>query len=209
MSSADRTLLDRLPPQNKDAEKSVLGSMLRANSVIGDVLQVLKKEDFYADAHQKIYETMVQVHDQGGRPVDLVILAEELKRRDWLEDVGGYPALAELWDAAPTAANAEHYAKIVRDKALVRGLIEAGTEILSSAYNQSAPAEQLIEEAAGTIFAMASKGLGGTLATLEEAISATYDRIDARTRGGEMSHSGLSTGFTELNELTAGLQQGN
>ncbi|NBO93085.1 MAG: replicative DNA helicase [Planctomycetia bacterium] len=208
MSSADAVFRDRLAPQNLDAEKSVLGSMLRANRVIGDIIAILKKDDFYTDAHQKIYETIVQHNSLGGQAVDLVILAEQLKLRGWLEDAGGYTYLANLWDAAPTAANAEYYARIVRDKSLVRSLIDAGTEILATAYNQNAPAEQLIEKAAGTIFEMASKGLGGSLTTLEEAIDATYDRIDKRTTGAEMSHSGLSTGFTELNELTAGLQQG-
>ncbi len=201
-------LSDRLPPQNLDAERSVLGSMLRLNRVIGDMINILQKDHFYADAHQKIYQTITDHHDKGGQPVDLLILAEQLKLRGWLEDVGGPVYLAELWDAAPSAANAEHYARIVRDKALVRGLIEAGTEILAKAYNQASPAEQLIEEAAGTVFEMASKGLGGSLVTLEAAIRETYDRIDARSTQATMAHSGLNTGFTELNELTAGLQQG-
>jgi replicative DNA helicase len=205
MSSRDQVLRDRLPPQNLEAERSVLGSMLRLNTKIGDMIQIVKKDDFYADAHQKIYETITAHHDKGGQPVDLLILAEQLRLRGWLEDVGGPVYLGELWDAAPTAANAEYYAKIVRDKALVRGLIEAGTEILANAYNQSSPAEQLIEESAGKIFEMASKGLGGSLATLEEAIQETYDRIDQRTTRGLTEQAGLSTGFSELNELTAGL----
>jgi replicative DNA helicase len=197
---------ERLPPQNLEAERSVLGSMLRLNRVIGDMVQILKPEDFYADAHRKIFQTIIEHHDRGGQPVDLLILAEQLKQRAWLEDVGGPVYLAELWDAAPTAANAEYYARIVRDKSLVRGLIEAGTEILAKAYDQASPAEQLIEEAAGTVFEMASKGLGGSMVTLEQAIKDTYKRIDARSLHGHTSQSGLSTGFTELNELTAGLQ---
>src|SRR5215470_10831416 len=112
MSSRDQVLRDRLPPQNLEAERSVLGSMLRVNSVIGDVIQLVKKEDFYADAHQKLYETITHHHDKGGQPVDLLILAEQLRLRGWLEDVGGPVYLAELWDAAPTAANAEYYARI-------------------------------------------------------------------------------------------------
>src|SRR4051812_10203210 len=120
--SSDAIFRDRLPPQNQDAERSVLGSMLRANRVIGDMIPILKKGDFYTDAHQKIYETIVQHNSEGGKPVDLVILAEQLRLRGWMEDVGGFTYLASLWDAAPTAANAEYYAKIVRDKSLVRGL---------------------------------------------------------------------------------------
>src|SRR5262245_26458705 len=127
-------------PRSPEAERSVLGSMLRDNAVIGDVVQLLRVEDFYADAHQKVFQAVVTLHDRGGQPVDLVLLAEELKQRGQLEDVGGYAYIAELWDAAPTAANAEHYARVVRDRALVRGLIHAGTEILADAYAQGMPA---------------------------------------------------------------------
>jgi len=207
-ASGDDLFRDRLPPQNQDAERSVLGSMLRANSVIGDIITILRKEDFYADAHQKIFQTIVEHHSINGQAVDLVILAEQLRLRGWFEDAGGYAYLASLWDAAPTAANAEYYARIVRDKSLVRGLIEAGTSILTTAYNQNAPAEQLIEEAAGTIFEMASKGLGGSLTTLEEAITETYERIDKRSTGDGTSQAGLNMGFADLTELTAGLHNG-
>ena len=111
---SDQALRDRVPPQNLEAERSVIGSMLRANKVIGDIVTFLKVEDFYTDAHRKLYETITQHHNKGGQPVDLVILAEELQQRGWLEDVGGPRYLAELWDAAPTAANAEYYGRIVR-----------------------------------------------------------------------------------------------
>src|SRR5947209_5682826 len=96
--SGEKELLDRLPPQNRDAEQSVLGSMLRDNSVIGDVVQILHKEDFYTDAHQKVYETIVGLHDKGGQPVDTLILYEALKQREYLDDAGGAPYLAELYD---------------------------------------------------------------------------------------------------------------
>src|SRR5205814_1372063 len=128
-----------LPPQNREAEMSVLGSMLRSNEAIDDVVRILRKEDFYADAHQKVFETIVAINEKA-KPVDLVILAEALKQRGYLEDAGGPAYLGQLWDAAPTAANAEYYAQIVRDKALVRNLIHAGNEILTDAYKQTVPA---------------------------------------------------------------------
>lgn len=201
----EQQLLDRLPPQNREAEQSVLGSMLRDNSCIDSILQILREEDFYADAHQKIFQTIVQLNDRGGQPVDLVILAEALKQRGWMEDVGSYGYLSELWDAAPTAANAEYYAQIVRDKALVRNLIRAGNEMLSEAYKQTMPADQMIEAAERKILEIAQKGISGQVHTLEQAITDTYDRIDQRVTGGLMSASGLPTGFTDLDELTAGL----
>src|SRR6516162_4778211 len=112
----------RLPPQSRDAERSVLGSMLRDNGVIGDVLQIARVESFYFDAHQKIFDAISKLADRG-HPVDLVVLAEYLREQKQIEDIGGYAYLAELWDAAPTAANAEYYSRIVRDKSVVRNLI--------------------------------------------------------------------------------------
>jgi replicative DNA helicase len=198
---------DRLPPQSVEAERSVLGSMLRDNAVIGDVLQIIRRDDFYADAHQKVFEAITALHDRGGQPVDVVLLAEEMKQRNQIEDIGGYTYLAALWEAAPTAANAEYYARIVRDRALVRNLIHAGTEILRDAYNQSMPSDQLLESAERKILDVAERGITGQTYTLEQAIEETYDRIDKRHSGEQMEFSGLSTGFTDLNEITAGLQK--
>jgi replicative DNA helicase len=196
---------DRVPPQSREAERSVLGSMIRDNAVIGDVVQILLAEYFYEDAHQKIYKA-IQDLNHHGRPVDLVLLQDELKQRGQLEDVGSYAYLAELWEAAPTAANAEYYAKIVRDRALVRNLIHAGTEILRDAYEQSQPADDLLGSAESRILAVAEMGIMGQTSTLEQALAEAYDRIDSRHTGDQMSISGLSTGFTDLDEITAGLQ---
>src|SRR5262245_48285697 len=132
---ADTAGPDRLPPQSRDAERSVIGSMLRDNAVINDVLQIIRSDDFYFDAHQKISKTIVEINNQGN-PVDLVILAEALRQQKFLEDIGGVAYLADLWDTAATAAYAEHYARIVRDKAITRHLIHASTEILRDAYEQ-------------------------------------------------------------------------
>jgi replicative DNA helicase len=196
---------ERLPPQSRDAERSVLGSMLRDNAVIGDVIQIIRGDSFYADAHQKIYLAIVTLYDRG-HPADLVTLAEELRQRGQIEDIGSYGYLAELWDAAPTAANAEYYARIVRDRALVRNLIHAGTEILRDAYEQSQPADELLEIAERKILDIAQMGITGQTLTLEEALRSAYDRIDSRTEKDAMAISGLPTGFTDLDELTAGLQ---
>src|SRR3954462_12393342 len=109
--SDESILTDRLPPQAPEAEKSVLGSTLRDNSVIGDVIRILRPESFYSDVHQKIYQAIIDLYDKG-TPVDLVILAETLQQRGQFEDIGRAPYLAELWDASPTSANAEYYARI-------------------------------------------------------------------------------------------------
>jgi replicative DNA helicase len=205
--SAEAALLDRLPPQDQYAERAVLSGMLRFNDTIELVVQSLRTEDFYADAHQKIFETIAQIRDKGGQPVDLVSLANALKLKQYLDDVGGYGYLAELWDAATSAANVEYHAQIVHDKSLVRHLIQAGNEILTAAYNQTEPAEQLIATAEQQILKVGEHGNRNDLCTLSDAIDATYDRIDKRATGTEMQFSGLSTGFADLNELTAGLQK--
>ncbi len=203
----DKASPDRLPPQNLDAERSVLGSLLRDNDVINDVVPILHIEHFYSDAHRKIYESIRHLYDNTQR-VDTVLLAEELNRRGHVEDIGGYGYLGELWDAAPTAANAVHYAKIVRDKALLRFLIHTSTEILRDAYDQAQPAEDLVQTAERKIFELSDLGSTGEAITLSDALAIAYDRIDERSAGDHMSISGISTGFTDLDELTAGLQNG-
>jgi replicative DNA helicase len=197
--------VERLPPQSREAERCVLGSMLRDNGVIGDVLQILRGENFYFDAHQKIFQGVIDLYDRG-HPVDLVMLAEVLKDKKQIEDVGGYPYLAELWDAAPTAANAEYYARIVRDKAIVRNLIHASTEVLRDAYDQAMPADELLEGAERKILDIAQMGITGQTYTLSQALAEAYDRIDTRSQRDQMSISGLSTGFIDLDDKTAGLQ---
>ncbi|HEV3236446.1 MAG TPA: replicative DNA helicase [Gemmataceae bacterium] len=203
---SDRETADRRPPSNREAERSVLGSMLRDNAVIGDVVQILSRaESFYTDAHQKIFEGITRLYDKG-KPVDLVILADYLKEQKYLEDIGGYGYLAELWDAAPTAANAEYYSRIVRDKAIVRSLIHAGNEVLRDAYDQSMPADELLESAERKILDIAQLGITGQTYTLQAALDEAYARIDARHERGHDAISGLETGFTDLDNITAGLQ---
>jgi replicative DNA helicase len=196
---------DRLPPYNREAERSVLGSMLRDNKVIGDVVQIVRAEHFYTDAHQKIFQGIIGLYDRG-HPADLVTLAEQLRQQGQIEDVGNYAYLAELWDAAPTAANAEFYARIVRDKGLVRGLIHATTEILRDSYDQAMPAEELLGGAERKIFAIAEKGVTGQTYSLNDVLKMAYDRIDQRAQHAHTSVSGLATGFLDLDEKTAGLQ---
>ena len=197
--------VERLPPQSREAERCVLGSMLRDNGVIGDVLQILREDNFYADAHQRIFRAIVALYDRG-HPVDLVVLAEALKEQKQIEDVGGYAYLGELWDAAPTAANAEYYARIVRDKAIVRNLVHAGNEILRDAYDQAMPAEEMLEGAERKILDIAQLGITGQTYTLGDALKEAYDRIDIRQQHDQLSISGLPTGFLDLDNLTAGLQ---
>jgi replicative DNA helicase len=205
MMSPDQGGGERLPPQSRDAERSVLGSMLRDNGVIGDVVQIVREENFYLDAHQKIFKAITSLYDRGS-PVDAVMLAELLREQKQIEDIGGYGYLGELWDAAPTAANAEYYARIVRDKALVRHLIHASTEILRDSYDQAMPADELLEMAERKVLDIAEMGITGQTTTLEQAVNEAYDRLDARHGQDHLAISGLPTGYVDLDEKTAGFQ---
>ncbi len=194
-----------MPPQSKEAEQCVLGSMLRDNPVIGDVLQIIRPDNFYLDAHQKICQAIITLYDRGN-PVDLMLLADELNNRKQIEEIGGYGYLGQLWEAAPTAANAEYYARIVRDKAIVRHLIHSSNEVLRDAYDQAMPADELLESAERKILDIAEMGITGQTFTLAQALTEAYDRIDTRQQNDQTSISGLPTGFIDLDEKTAGLQ---
>jgi replicative DNA helicase len=204
--SAEPERSDRLPPYSKQAEQSVLGSMLRDNNVINDVLQIFRDSSyFYTDAHQKIFQGIITLYDKA-HPVDVVTLYEWLSEQKYLEDIGGHAYLGELWDAAPTAANAVYYARIVRDKGMVRSLIHATTDILRDSYDQAQPADELLEGAERRILEIAEMGATGDTITLQQALKEAYDRIDARVEGKGVA-GGVPTGFLDLDNLTAGLHE--
>jgi replicative DNA helicase len=202
----DRDAPERLPPQSQEAERSVLGSILRDNDIIDDITPKLVDADhFYADSHQKIFLAMRALQDKKA-PIDLITLAEELRQRGQIEDVGGYGYLGELWDAAPTAAHAAYYAQMVRERAILRRLIHSATEILRDAYDQAQAPAELLNTAERRILEVAERGIGEDAVTLSDAIKAAYDRIDKRQSSFGLSSSGVSTGFRDLDEITAGLQ---
>jgi len=196
---------DRLPPQSKEAEMGVLGSILRDNAVLNDILNIIRPDNFYYDAHQKIFQAINETYN-AGKPVDAVILFELLKQRKQLEDVGGPGYIAELWEAAPTAANAEYYARIVREKALVRSLIHTNTELLRDAYDGVMSADELLGQAERRILEIAEKGVTSETVTLEKTLKDAFTRIDSRVNSSHLSVSGIPTGYVDLDNITAGLQ---
>ncbi len=206
--SDNNGLSERLPPYNRDAERSVLGSMLRDHETIDDVVTIVQIEHFYTDAHQKIFEAIYTLNEKSPRGVDLVTLADYLAQQKQIDDVGGYKYLAELWDAAPTASNARHYAEIVRGKGMVRGLIHASTEILRDAYDQATEPDLLVAEAEKKILDIAERGLAKTTYSLHEVLRDTYDLIDERVqKGGTDQVTGLATGFVDLDDKMSGFQK--
>jgi replicative DNA helicase len=198
-------MTDRLPPHNKDAEKGVIGGILRDPDELPTVQQIIKADNFYFDAHQKIFQAVCDLSNEN-HPIDLVMLHERLKLNKQLDDVGGVVYLTELWESVPTGANAEYHAKIVRDTAMVRSLIHASTEILRDSYDRSQSADELVSQAERKIMDIAKAGMVGETKTLTEAVHEAFARIDSRAGKDNLSISGLATGYVDLDNILAGLQ---
>lgn len=198
--------VERLPPHNREAERGVLGSMLRDNQLIPEVVQLVRADDFYVFAHQKVFEAITTLAIDRGHPADAVTLANYLKEKQLLEDAGGYAYLIELWESAPSAGNAKYYADIIRQKALVRRLIHACNDLAADAYDQSVAAQDLLNAAEHRILEIAEMGVTGDTKSLQEAIQEACSRIDARKKRGDHMYSGVPSGYPDLDGLTAGFQ---
>lgn len=197
--------LDRLPPHSKEAERGVLGGLLRDPDTMSSVVMILRPENFYFDAHQKIYQALIDLNNEG-KPLDLVILFEKLKNQKMLEDVGGLAYITEVWEAVPTGANAEYHARIVRDHAMIRSLIHTGNEILRDAYDRSQSADELVAQSERKIMDIAKASMVGETIDLSVAITDAFNRIDARQRG-DLSLSGIPTGYVDIDNMTGGFQK--
>ena len=203
----EQATTERLPPHNREAERGVLGSMLRDNELIPEVVQLVRAEDFYVFAHQKIFQGLTAIAVDQGKPADPVTLANWLKENKLIEDAGGYGYIVELWEAAPSAGNTKFYADIIRQKALVRHLIHACNDLSADAFDQALPAQELLDSAERRILEIAEMGVTGNTATLQDAIEEAYNRLDARKKRGHHEYSGVPTGFLDLDNLTAGFQE--
>ncbi len=198
-------ITDRLPPHSREAERGVIGGVLRDPDTINQVNMILRAENFYFDAHQKIFQAILDL-DRDAQPIDLVLLFEKLKSQKQLVDVGDVPYLTELWESVPTGANTEYHAKIVRDHAMVRSLIHAGNEILRDAYDRAQSADELVSQSERKIMDIAKAGMVGETKTLTEALADAFDRLDSRMGQGDMAVSGVPSGYVDLDNLTAGFQ---
>lgn len=194
-----------MPPQSVEAETSVLGGLLLDPNSIAHVADILEPADFYRREHHLIYVAMLDLFNRN-EPIDLVTLAEELKEAGHLESVGGEPYLYELAEAVPTAAHVRHYARIVKEKALLRQLIGASTEIIESCYEPGREAEELLDEAERRIFAIAEHQIKEDFVDANTLAKLGMQRLDELSTRGE-AITGISTGFTDLDRMTAGLQR--
>lgn len=195
-------ILDRLPPQNLDAERGVLGSLLLDPVLCDEVALILRAEDFYADAHRKLYHHMITMHGEGGR-LDTTLLVERLRQAGDLEAVGGTAFLAEILQAVPVAAHATYYARIVRDKSTLRSLIHASTEILRDAYDPTHNPRELVGRAEEKIFAVHDEHSAEQVANMHDVLVDAFAHIDHRLKHG--GATGIPTGFNDFDSLTGGL----
>ena len=195
----------RVPPQALDAERSVLGSMLLSRDAIATALQHLEEGAFYRDAHRRIWNAILALFDRS-EPVDMVTLVEELKRRKDIEGVGGVSYLTTLDQYVATAANVEHYCKIVHEKAVLRRLIEVGTEIVGEAFDQRDDAAELLDKAEQSIFAISDERLRSGFLPMRQLVLQGYSAIE-EYRQRQVHVTGVPSGFYDLDEMTAGFQK--
>jgi replicative DNA helicase len=194
-----------LPPQNLEAEESILSAVLIDNDTLLDVLEVLTPEDFYKSAHQKIFAAVAELFSRS-EPVDLVTLSNILRAQNRLEEIGGATYLARLVDTVPLAVNAQHYAKIVHDKACLRRLIEKSNKIARRCFEDSDDVDNIIDFAESSIFEISENKIKPSFYHIGKIIEGNIDALEER-QGSKALVTGVATGFTKIDELTAGFQQ--
>jgi len=203
MPSAD-DLLRRVPPQSLEAEESVLGGVLLDNTAIDRVLEFVRPDDFYREAHRRIFRAMLALAEKN-EPVDLVTLSEVLRQRGELQDVGGAAHLAELAERVPTAANATHYAKIVREKAILRALITTATDIVTNGYQDQRDVKDLLDRAEQSIFQISEREVKPAFVRMDSLMTDTFKIVEKLHQQKE-AVTGVTSGYADLDHLTAGLQ---
>jgi replicative DNA helicase len=197
---------DRTPPQDLAAEQCVLGAMLLSKDAIADVAEIIKGADFYRPAHEIVYDAITDLYARG-EPADAITVAAELTKRGEMARIGGAPYLHTLVASVPMAANAGYYAHIVREKSILRRLVEAGTKIVQISYAGEGQVDDVVDQAQAEIYQVTERRTGEDYAPLKDIMESTLDEIEAiDSRGDQMV--GVPTGFTDLDELTNGLHPG-
>ncbi|MDD5475442.1 MAG: replicative DNA helicase [Syntrophales bacterium] len=197
--------LHKVPPQNLDAEQSVLGGILLDNHAVNAVIEILNGDDFYSEAHRKIYKAIIELAERN-EPSDLITLSNILRDRKDLDRVGGEVYLANLVDRVPSAANIVYYAKIVKEKSVLRGLIGAATEILTRSYNPGADVDSVLDEAEHAVFEVSEHKIKPSFHPIKGIIKESFKTIEKLFEKKALI-TGVSTGYGKLDELTSGLQK--
>ena len=196
----------RTPPQDNAAEQCVLGAMMLSKDAIADVVESLRGVDFYRPVHESVFDAVIDLYGRG-EPADAVTVAAELQKRGELVRVGGAPYLHTLVASVPVAANAGYYAEIVREKAILRRLVDAGTKIVQIGFAGEGEVDDVVDQAQAEVYGVTDKRTSEDYAPLSEIMEATLDELDSiSSRGGAMT--GVPTGVADLDELTNGLHPG-
>lgn len=204
MKAVDPSIL-KVPPQNLEAEQSVLGGILLENGALNPVLEIMAGSDFYSDAHRKIFGGILELSERN-QPVDLITLSNHLRDKKQLDAVGGVVYLSQLVDNVPSAANIGHYARIVKEKSVLRNLIGTATEILNRTYGAGADVDSVLDEAEHAIFEISQNKIKPSFYPLKDIIKDSFRTIERLYERKELI-TGVATGFTKLDEMTSGLQR--
>jgi replicative DNA helicase len=196
--------LEKPLPSNLEAERSVLGAILLDNNALNVAIESLRPEDFFHDHHRRVFTQMIALAESQ-QAIDLITLTEELHRRGDLEASGGAPYLAALADGMPKVSNVEHYARIVKEKAMLRNLIHTTHNIQQSAFEGEDGADTILDNAESSIFALAEDRVKAGLVSIKDIVRDNFERLEKIFREGK-SITGIATGYTELDKLTSGLQ---
>ena len=197
-------LPDKLPPQNTEAEQSLLGCLMLDKDAIVKVVDSIRVEDFYRNTHQEIFQTMSDLYERS-EPIDILSVSARLREKQKLEEIGGSAYLSSLINSVPTATHILNYAKIVRQKKILRDLISASHEIGLSAFEEIEEVDTLLDKAEKTVFSIGQRSLTQTFTPIKEILSDTFERIDELSKHhGNMR--GIPTGFNDLDKILAGLQ---
>lgn len=196
---------DRTPPHSIEAEQAVLGAIFLEKEALVTVSEILTPEDFYRTSHKKIYEVMIAI-GESGEPVDLITVTAELKKRKWIDEVGGIAYLSDLASSVPTAANVEYHAEIVAEKAVLRRLIRTATEIATSGYQSIEPVENILSDAEKSILEISNKGHRSGFVRIADVLMETYNRLEYLSKShGEIT--GVPSGYHDLDRMTSGFQK--
>jgi len=194
----------RLPPQSLEAEVSVLGGVLLENEALNRVLEILNPGDFYRESHRKVFSAILMLYERN-EPADLITLSEVLKNRGELEEVGGIEYLNSLVNSVPTAANISYYAKIVKEKGILRKLINRATEIITQGYGDSGDVDELLDRAERSIFEISEDRIRPSFYPIKDIIKSSFKTIEKLFDKRQLI-TGVPTGFSKLDEMTSGFQ---
>ncbi|ADO59359.1 replicative DNA helicase [Paenibacillus sp. SEL3] len=196
---------DRIPPQNLEAEQAVIGSILLQSEALITAMERVQTEDFYDKAHQMIYEAMIEL-GESGQPIDLVTLTSKIQDKGQLEDIGGVSYLAKLAHGVPTAANVDYYAQIIEEKAMLRRLIRAATQIVSEGYSSGEDVAGMLSDAERKIMEISNGRSGSGFIAIRDVVMEVFDRVELLHQN-KGNTTGIPSGFVDLDKMTAGFQR--